>query len=126
MKNTACKITVEATAQYIEARSNPAQERYFFIYHITIHNPGNVAAQLLERHWLIDDASGQIQEVRGEGVVGEMPRLAPGESFRYNSSAMIHAPVGTMQGEYLMVTDDGERFEAPIPPFVLSIPRVLH
>ncbi len=126
MKKKAFEITVTATAQYIESRSNPAQERYFFIYHIVIHNAGSVTAQLLERHWIINDASGQTQEVRGEGVVGEQPCLAPGESFRYNSSAMIYAPVGTMQGEYLMVTDDGERFEATIPRFVLSIPRVLH
>lgn len=125
MKKTP-KITVEATAQYIESRSDPGQERYFFVYHIMLHNRGMVAARLMERHWIILDASGQTQEVRGEGVVGQTPRLAPGESFRYNSSAMIGTPVGTMQGEYLMVTDEGERFEAPIPRFVLSIPRVLH
>ncbi|MGI9211273.1 MAG: Co2+/Mg2+ efflux protein ApaG [Methylococcaceae bacterium] len=120
------KIDIEATAQYIESRSVPEHERYFFIYHIVIHNRGRVAARLLERHWIITDAQGEEQEVRGEGVVGEKPRLAPGESFRYNSSAMIHTPVGTMQGEYMMVTDSGEAFEAVIPRFILSIPRVLH
>lgn len=120
------QIEIETKAQYVESRSAPGQNRYFFVYHITIHNRGQIAARLLERHWIITDAEGAVQEVRGEGVVGEKPRLAPGETFRYNSSAMLPTPVGTMRGEYLMMRDDGAMFEAEIPQFVLSIPRVLH
>lgn len=120
------KIDIEANANYIESRSAPEQGRFFFIYTIIIHNRGKGAARLLERHWIITDAEGQVQDVRGEGVVGEKPRLAPGESFRYNSSALIATPVGTMRGEYLMIDDDGEIFETEIPQFILSIPRVLH
>ncbi len=120
------QIEIETRTQYVESRSAPEQNRYFFIYHITIHNRGRVAARLLERHWVITDAEGDVQDVRGEGVVGEKPRLAPGETFRYNSSAMLPTPVGTMHGEYLMIADDGEQFEVDIPRFVLSIPRILH
>ncbi|WP_374088371.1 Co2+/Mg2+ efflux protein ApaG [Methylomicrobium lacus] len=120
------KILVEATPHYIEAQSAPAESRYVFAYTITITNAGAAPAKLLTRHWLITDANGKIQEVRGDGVIGEQPYLKPGESFRYTSGAMIETPVGTMQGEYTMRTDDGDHFNAPIPRFTLSIPRTLH
>ncbi|MDD1612322.1 MAG: Co2+/Mg2+ efflux protein ApaG [Methylococcaceae bacterium] len=120
------KILVEATPHYIEAQSAPAEGRYVFAYTITITNAGTTPAKLLTRHWLITDANGKIQEVRGDGVIGEQPHLKPGESFRYTSGAMIETPVGTMQGEYTMCTDEGDQFNAMIPRFTLSIPRTLH
>jgi ApaG protein len=119
-------IRVGVETNFISAQSDPARNRYVFAYTITIENIGRVAAQLLTRHWIITDASGQVQEVKGEGVVGEQPHLEPGDSFRYTSGAVLETPVGTMQGTYHMVTDEGARFEAPIAVFRLSVPNVLH
>ncbi len=112
--------------QYIESQSSPDKSRYVFAYTITITNAGSTSATLLSRHWLITDSNGKIQEVKGDGVIGEKPYLKPGQSFRYSSGAMIETPVGVMQGNYLMVSDDGDNFKAPIPKFTLSIPRTLH
>jgi len=120
------KILVEAIPQFIEAQSSPEQRRYVFAYTITITNAGTIPAKLLSRHWLITDANGKIQEVQGDGVIGEQPYLKPGEFFRYTSGAMIETPVGTMQGHYYMRSDDGDNFSANIPRFTLSIPRTLH
>jgi ApaG protein len=117
-------IGVETT--YIEEQSDPDADRYVFAYTITISNDGEVPAKLLNRHWLITDANGKVQEVRGDGVVGEQPHLQPGEKFQYTSGTVIETPVGIMEGEYGMVTDDGEGFLAPIDRFALSIPRTLH
>jgi ApaG protein len=97
-----------------------------FAYTISIRNSGNATAQLISRHWVITDSQGLVQEVRGLGVVGAQPRLAPGESFEYTSGTAIGTSVGTMKGAYQMVAADGTRFEAPIPEFTLSVPRVLH
>jgi ApaG protein len=119
-------ITVEVETKYVEGQSEPESERYVFSYTIIIRNEGSVPAQLLSRHWVITDANGNIQEVRGEGVVGEQPHLNPGEGFQYTSGAMIATPVGSMSGSYQMVADDGEEFEAEIPAFTLAIPRTLH
>jgi len=120
------KVLVEAKPQYIESQSSPEQNRFVFAYTITITNVGAVPARLLTRHWLITDANGKVQEVNGDGVVGENPHLSPGDSFRYTSAAMIETPVGVMQGKYKMVSDTGENFSAAIPKFTLSIPRTLH
>jgi len=120
------EISVEAVAQYLEDDSAPDESRYVFAYHITITNTGNVAAKLVSRHWIITDADGDVQEVRGLGVVGEQPELAPGESFEYTSGCALTTPVGTMQGSYQMHATDGTRFDAAIPTFTLSIPRILH
>ncbi|MDO9107329.1 MAG: Co2+/Mg2+ efflux protein ApaG [Methylovulum sp.] len=120
------KIIVEATPYFIAAQSAPEKDRYVFAYTITITNQGEVPAQLLSRHWLITDANGKTQEVRGEGVVGEQPYLKPGETFRYTSGAMIETPVGTMQGNYSMRSDEGDDFNADVPKFTLAIPRTLH
>ncbi|WP_019865405.1 Co2+/Mg2+ efflux protein ApaG [Methylovulum miyakonense] len=120
------KIVVEATPHYIAAQSAPQQHRYVFAYTITISNQGTESAKLISRHWLITDANGKVQEVRGEGVIGEQPYLKPGETFQYTSGAMLDTPVGTMHGEYTMRSDDGGEFDAPIPKFTLSIPRTLH
>lgn len=121
---TAIDINVQTT--YIAEQSQPHLDRYVFAYTITITNCGQVAARLLTRHWIITDANNKVQEVRGQGVVGEQPHLQPGESFQYTSAAMLETPVGCMQGSYKMVTDSGESFAAPIPLFRLSIPNSLH
>jgi len=120
------KILVEATPFFIAEQSVPENDRYVFAYTITITNKGTVSAQLLNRYWLITDSNGKIQEVRGDGVIGEQPYLKPGEMFRYTSGAVLETPVGTMQGQYTMHSDDGENFNANIPQFTLSIPRTLH
>jgi ApaG protein len=120
------KILVEATPHFIEAQSSAREGRYVFAYTITITNVGMIPAKLLNRHWLITDSNGKVQEVRGEGVIGEQPYLKPGESYRYTSGAMLETPVGTMQGQYNMVSDEGVNFNATIPKFTLSIPRTLH
>ncbi len=120
------EIKISAQPQYLIEQSEPARNRYVFAYTITIENAGSVPAQLVSRHWIITDAMGQVQEVRGEGVVGEQPLLAPGERFQYTSGAVLETPVGTMQGSYQMVADDGERFDAQIPLFRLAVPNVLH
>ncbi|HDP89919.1 MAG TPA: Co2+/Mg2+ efflux protein ApaG [Thioalkalivibrio sp.] len=123
---TAHQIRVEVETDFIPAQSDPDNERYVFAYTITIHNEGHVPARLLTRHWVITDANGKVQEVEGEGVVGEQPYLRPGEAFQYTSGTMIGTPVGTMQGSYHLVADDGAAFDAPIAPFTLASPRVLH
>jgi ApaG protein len=119
-------IDVDVETRYMEEQSSPAEDRYIFAYTITISNTGKVAARLLTRHWVINDANGKVQEVHGEGVVGEQPYLRPGDSFRYTSGTVIETPVGSMEGSYQMVTDDGLTFEAPIPVFTLSRPHALH
>lgn len=119
-------IQVSVKTAYMEEHSSLELERYVFAYMITIHNTGTVAAKLLTRHWIITDANGKIQEVYGDGVVGEQPYLRPGEAFQYTSAAVIETPVGSMQGSYQMIGDDGVAFEAPIAAFGLSIPHTLH
>lgn len=120
------KIQIEAVPQFIEGQSSPEDNRYVFAYTVTITNSGSVPAKLLSRHWIITDANGKVQDVRGEGVVGEQPYLKPGETFRYTSGAMIETSVGVMQGNYTMRSDDGDQFNALIPKFTLSVPRTLH
>ena len=119
-------ITVSARTVFIPDQSNAQSGRYVFAYTITITNTGTVPAQLVSRHWIITDANNQVQEVRGLGVIGEQPLLRPNESFEYTSGTAIATPVGTMRGSYQMVADDGVQFDAPIPEFTLSMPRVLH
>lgn len=119
-------IEVSAETQYLPDQSDEQAERFVFAYTITIRNVGSLAAQLISRHWYITDAQGQVQEVRGLGVVGEQPLLQPGESFQYTSGSALATPVGTMRGTYQMTAADGTRFNAEIPEFTLSIPRILH
>jgi ApaG protein len=120
------EITVAARTAYIPDQSDQDTGRYVFAYTITITNTGSVTAQLVSRHWIITDSNNQVQEVRGAGVIGEQPRLRPNESFQYTSGTAIGTPVGTMRGSYQMVAEDGVQFDAPIPEFMLSMPRVLH
>lgn len=119
-------IRVEAAPRFLPDQSDPGSNRYVFSYTISIRNEGNVPAQLISRHWIITDADGQVQEVRGLGVVGHQPLLAPGQSFEYTSGCALATPVGTMKGSYQMTAEDGVAFEAPIAEFVLSMPRTLH
>ncbi|MFM8442984.1 MAG: Co2+/Mg2+ efflux protein ApaG [Methylococcus sp.] len=119
-------IRIDAHVDYLEAESHPASHRHVFAYTITIRNEGSEPAQLLARHWVITDANDKLQEIRGEGVVGEKPRILPGQAFRYTSAAMIETPVGIMRGEYHMRSDSGELFDAIIPPFTLAVPGTLH
>jgi len=119
-------ITVSARTVFIPDQSSAQSGRYVFAYTITITNTGTVPAQLVSRHWIITDANNQVQEVRGPGVIGEQPLLRPNESFEYTSGTAIATPVGTMRGSYQMVAEDGVQFDAPIPEFTLSMPRVLH
>lgn len=119
-------IQVSARTAFIPEQSDLDGGRYVFAYTITITNAGSIPAQLVSRHWIITDANNQVQEVRGLGVVGEQPLLRPNESFQYTSGTAIATPVGTMRGSYQMVAEDGCQFDAPIPEFTLSMPRVLH
>ena len=120
------KITVKVDPFYIEDQSAPDENRYVFAYTVNIQNTGTMAAKLMTRHWIITDANGKIQEVRGQGVVGEQPYLRPGEGFQYTSGAVLDTAVGTMHGSYQMVGEDGNQFDAEIPIFTLSVPRTLH
>ena len=126
MADTKHEITVSARTAFIPDQSDMQSGRYVFAYTITITNTGTVPAQLVSRHWIITDSDNQVQEVRGLGVIGEQPLLRPSESFEYTSGTAIATPVGTMRGSYQMVAEDGVRFDAPIPEFTLSMPRVLH
>ena len=119
-------VSVHAFTKYLKDQSDEDAGRYVFAYTITIRNTGTVTAQLISRHWIITDAGGQVQEVRGLGVVGAQPLLRPGESHEYTSGTALATPVGTMRGSYQMLAQDGKRFEAEIPEFTLSVPRVLH
>jgi len=120
------EITVVPKASFLADQSDPGGDKYVFSYTITITNTGDVAAQLVSRHWFITDAEHRVQEVKGLGVVGQQPLLKPGESFEYTSGASIPTSVGTMHGSYQMRAEDGHTFDAPIPPFTLSVPRTLH
>jgi ApaG protein len=120
------EITVVPKASYVEDQSDPSKNQYVFAYTITVTNSGTAPAQLISRHWVITDANNKVVEVKGLGVVGQQPLLKPGESFEYSSGTHLETAVGTMRGEYQMVAEDGQHFDAPIPPFTLSVPRILH
>ena len=120
------RLAIDVETQFLENQSDVENQRYVFAYTITIKNTGNVGARLISRHWVITDADQKVQEVRGEGVVGEQPFLSPGESFRYTSGTWLETPVGTMHGSYQMLAEDGTEFDATIQRFTLSAPRVLH
>jgi len=119
-------ISVSTETQYIADQSDEAKDRFVFSYTVTIRNSGSLPAQLISRHWIITDSHNEVQEVRGLGVVGAQPLLKPGEHFEYTSGTALATPVGTMSGSYQMVAEDGTQFDARIPEFTLSVPRVLH
>ena len=124
--NEKYRIEVAVETRYIDEQSSPQDSLYVFAYTVTIRNRGTIGARLLKRHWIITDANGQVQEVHGEGVVGEQPHLKPGESHTYTSGTHFRTEVGNMIGSYLMEADDGTRFDAPIPPFTCYVPGALH
>lgn len=119
-------IDIDVDARFLDDQSAPDEGRFVFAYTIHIVNRGSVPARLLGRHWVITDANGKVEEVVGEGVVGEQPLIQPGEDYEYTSGAVLETSLGTMRGSYDMLADDGTRFAAPIPVFTLSIPRTLH
>ena len=120
------KVEVSVRTEYLENQSLPSEGKYFFSYTVTIKNVGKIPAKLISRHWVITDANERIEEVRGLGVVGEQPRLKTNESFEYTSGTIINTPVGTMYGTYQMVADNGYKFDATIPMFSLSVPKVIN
>ena len=120
------EIDIEVETSYMAEHSEPDEDRYVFAYTITLVNKGSISATLLSRRWIITDSENHIEEVEGDGVVGEQPTLQPGEGFRYTSGTVIETPVVTMHGIYRMVAEDGQTFDTNIPEFVLSAPRVLH
>lgn len=117
---------IEVQTMYLAEQSDPDENRYVFSYTITIENHGGIPATLLTRHWIITDADGKVQEVDGDGVVGEQPHLKPGDGFRYTSGTVLKTPVGSMYGHYHMKADDGTEFDTQIPAFTLSVPNKLH
>jgi ApaG protein len=119
-------ISIRTETRYVDKESNAEQERFVFAYTIVIENGGDRPVQLLGRHWHITDAQGEVQQVQGAGVVGQQPKLAPGEAFRYTSAAVLSTPVGSMHGHYTFVHDDGVEFPVPIPAFSLSLPNLVH
>ena len=119
-------IRVQVTSMFVPARSSPRTNQYVFAYHVTIANEGPETAQLKTRHWIITDGNGKVQEVRGEGVVGEQPLLRQGESFEYTSGCVLETPHGTMRGTYQLVRPDGKQFDAEIAPFLLSVPNAMN
>ncbi|TBU76378.1 Co2+/Mg2+ efflux protein ApaG [Pseudomonas daroniae] len=126
MSDSRYQIDVSVFTRYLPEQSQPQQNRFAFAYDVTIVNKGELPAQLLSRHWLITDGNGQVQEVRGAGVIGEQPLIEPGASHSYSSGTLLTTQVGTMQGSYQMVADDGQHFDAPIAPFLLAVPGALH
>jgi len=122
----AYEFTVTVRTQYLEEQSDPDRGNYVFAYAVSIRNTGQVTAQLIARHWIIRDANDKVEEVKGLGVVGHQPLLKPGEQFDYTSGTSLKPPRGSMSGSYFCVAEDGPRFEAAVPEFVLSLPRTLH
>ncbi|GAA4359457.1 Co2+/Mg2+ efflux protein ApaG [Kangiella marina] len=120
------QFQINVNTQYIEEQSEPDNERYVFAYTITIQNTGDLGAKLDSRHWVITDANGEVTEVQGQGVIGEQPYIEPGKSYQYSSGAVIATPIGTMEGDYKMIGQNGAEFKAPIPIFSLTAPGVLH
>jgi ApaG protein len=119
-------VVIQTQVNYLPDQSDESGNRFVFSYTITITNLGQSSAKLISRHWIITDANNHVQEVRGQGVVGEQPLLKPSQSFEYTSGTVLTTQVGTMRGSYQMQTDDGKQFDVEIPQFVLSVPRVLH
>ncbi|MBH3339645.1 Co2+/Mg2+ efflux protein ApaG [Pseudomonas mendocina] len=126
MSDPRYQIDVNVTTRYLAAQSQPEQSRYAFSYTVTIVNNGELPAQLLSRHWIITDGDGRVQEVRGAGVIGQQPHIEPGASHTYSSGTVMTSQVGTMQGSYQMLAEDGKRFDASIAPFRLAVPGALH
>lgn len=125
-ETTTYNIDVQVNSTYLAGQSDALTNRYVFSYTVRLRNTGTVPAKLLTRHWIITDANGEVEEVHGPGVIGEHPHLAPGEEYQYSSGVILKTPLGSMQGSYQMLADDGHAFDAPIAIFTLAVPQVLH
>ena len=119
-------IQVSVETEFLADQSDVDNQRWVFAYHITIRNEGTVSARLLTRHWVITDGEERVQEVHGEGVIGEQPHIAPGQAFSYTSGAILETEVGSMRGSYQMIAEDGTHFDAKVPMFTLAVPHALH
>ncbi len=119
-------IEVSVDSSFNDQQSEPERQQFVFSYTVRLHNTGSVGARLMSRHWVITDGNGKVEEVRGDGVVGQQPHIEPGQAFEYSSGAVLETDAGFMFGSYQMQADDGTRFDAEIPPFTLVVPRVLH
>tara|TARA_B100000902_G_C27308877_1_gene917181 strand:- start:920 stop:1300 length:381 start_codon:yes stop_codon:yes gene_type:complete len=119
-------IKVSVNTTYLQQESDPENNKYYFLYTVSIVNKGDVGAKLLSRHWVIEDANGKIQNVKGDGVVGDQPYINPGDEYQYTSGTVLETSLGVMKGSYQMINDLDKHFNAEIPEFVLSIPRVIH
>jgi ApaG protein len=126
MSDSRYQVDVSVETRFLAEQSQPEQNRFAFAYTITVRNTGTVSAKLLSRHWVITDGDGQVEEIRGDGVVGQQPVIAPGQSHTYTSGTVMTTKVGNMQGAYQMQADDGHRFDAIIAPFRLAVPGALH
>ncbi|MNT13295.1 CO2+/MG2+ efflux protein ApaG [compost metagenome] len=126
MSDPRYQIDVSVVTRFLKEQSDPENERFAFAYTITVKNNGSLPAKLLSRHWLITNGDGQVEEVKGAGVIGQQPLIEPGKSHTYSSGAVISTTVGTMQGSYQMIAEDGKRFDADIAPFRLAVPGALH
>ncbi|WP_369989344.1 Co2+/Mg2+ efflux protein ApaG [Pseudomonas xanthosomatis] len=126
MSDPRYQIDVSVVTRYLKDQSDPESNRFAFAYTITVQNNGTVSAKLMSRHWLITNGDGEVEEVRGAGVIGQQPLIEPGQSHTYSSGAVIGTRVGTMQGSYQMFAEDGKRFDAPVAPFRLAVPGALH
>ena len=126
MSDPRYQIDVSVVTRFLKEQSDPENERFAFAYTITVQNNGSVPAKLMSRHWLITNGDGQVEEVKGAGVIGQQPLIEPGKSHTYSSGAVISTTVGTMQGSYQMLAEDGKHFDAIIAPFRLAVPGALH
>ena len=126
MSDPRYQIDVSVVTRFLKEQSEPENDRFAFAYTITVKNNGSLPAKLLSRHWLITNGDGQVEEVKGTGVIGQQPLIEPGKSHTYSSGAVISTTVGTMQGSYQMIAEDGKRFDADIAPFRLAVPGALH
>ena len=126
MSDSRYQVDVSVVTRYLPDQSQPEHDRFAFAYTITVQNNGKVAAKLLSRHWVITDGDGHVEHVRGEGVVGQQPLIDAGKSHSYSSGTVMTTQVGTMQGTYQMLAEDGKRFDAIIKPFRLAVPGALH
>lgn len=124
--DTSYNINISVQSEYLPEQSDSDSNRWVFAYHVTIRNEGDQPAKLLTRHWVITDAEERTQEVHGEGVIGEQPRIEPGQEYRYTSGAVLETSVGSMHGSYQMLAEDGTCFDAEIPPFTLAPPNTIH
>ena len=124
--NPPCGVAIKVNTQYLRQQSDPSRKSFAFAYTITITNHREESVRLLSRHWIITDQNNRVQEVEGPGVVGQQPLIQPGQSFQFSSGAVIETETGDMRGSYTMVSDSGDKFEAPIPLFILAVPHMLH